>query len=160
MSMEELTEWKTCQKKYILHIDGSSKINPWMGGGARILYNIDGIIEVRYVLDLGRKNKNQVELYGLLQGLNIAKYKGIKDIIILEDSLIIILYLSKPRNPNDNSLSQILTQIFFLANSFISKEYYHILIGNNLEVDFEDNYCSVFFSKMYEKNPIKIVDDK
>lgn len=75
-----------------------------VGVGERGLLNLDGIIEFKFDWRLGRKTNNQAEMYGHFQGLHIVKDKGIKDIIILRDSLITIHYLIKEGNPNDNSV--------------------------------------------------------
>lgn len=91
---------------------------------------------------------------GLFQGLCIAKDKGIKDIIILGDSLITISYLTNEGNSKDNYLSQILHRIRGLAKFFHSRDFYHILRINNVEIDLEANKaCSMEEAKL-ESNDI------
>lgn len=92
-SSEDLVDWKKQQQKLVLHFHGASKKNPRVEGGEWVLLNPDGIIETKYAWGLGRKTNNQVEMYGFLHGLHIAKDKEIKDIVILGDSLITSHYL-------------------------------------------------------------------
>ena len=87
-------------------------------------------------------------MYGFLQGLHIAKDKGIKYIIILRDLLITIHYLIKKGNPKNNSLALVLQRIRGMVESFHSKESYHIL-RNNMDVDSQANKaCSMEETKL------------
>ena len=106
-----------------------------MGG---ILLNPNGIIEIKFTWVLGRKTNNQAKMYGLLQGLCIAKDKGIKYIIILGVSLITIHHLIKEGRPKENYLSLVLKSIRGFLASFHSKEFYHILIINNPDFDLQE----------------------
>ena len=76
--------------------------------GGRILLNLHGIIKIKFTWVLGMKTKNQVEMYGLLQGLCISRDKGTKHSIILLDSLLIIHYLVKENTLKDNSMGSVL----------------------------------------------------
>jgi len=42
-------------------------------------------MEIKFSWSLQRKSNNQAKMYGLLQGLCIAKDKGVEDIIVLGD---------------------------------------------------------------------------
>lgn len=66
LSLEELVDWKKKQQKWVLQFDGASKKNPRVAGGGGILFNPDGITEIKFAWGLGRKTNNQVEMYGLL----------------------------------------------------------------------------------------------
>jgi len=90
-------------------------------GGGGILLNLDGGIEIKFAWVLGSKTNDQIEMYGLIQGLCIVRDKGIKGIIILIYSLIIVHYLIKEGNPKDNSLALVLQRIRGLLEFFHSK---------------------------------------
>lgn len=98
-------------------------------------------MEVRYAWGLGRKTISHAEVYGLFHGRSIAKNKGVKDIIILGDSHIypIISPNLAIQRKIPYSLSQISDKIKSLASFFHSKDFFHILRSNNLEVDKETN---------------------
>jgi len=65
-------------------------------------------MEVEFSWGLGRKSNTQAEMYGFLQGLSIAKDKGLEDIISLGYSLLTIQYLNSENNSKDNSLTLVL----------------------------------------------------
>lgn len=64
-----------------------------MVGGGGIIMNHEGIIEDRYAWGLGMKTNNQSEAYGLFLRLSLAQKKGIKDMKILWDSMLIIKHM-------------------------------------------------------------------
>ena len=66
-----------------------------MVGGGGILINPEGKIEVRYVWGMGTKINNQAEALGLMLGLSLVWEKGIREVVILGDSLSIIKHLVK-----------------------------------------------------------------
>jgi len=77
-----------------------------VAGGGGILINPNGITEVKLSWGLVRRSNNQVEMCGLLQGLYIAKGKGVEDLIMLGDSLITIHHMNPNNLPKDNSLAK------------------------------------------------------
>ena len=58
-----------------------------------------------------RKTNDQAEMYGLLQGLCIAKEKDIKYRIFLGDLLLTIHYLIKESGSKDKSISLVFQRI-------------------------------------------------
>lgn len=55
LSPEELDDWKKHQEKCVLQFYGASMKNTWVVGWGGILINIDGIIQIKFSWDLGRK---------------------------------------------------------------------------------------------------------
>jgi len=74
-------------------------------------------------------------MYGRLQGLYITKDRGVEDIIIFADSLLIIQYLKNENSLKDNSLAMVLQRIRSIVVLFHSRRFYHILRNNNVDVD-------------------------
>jgi len=117
-----------------------------------ILLNPNRIIETKFAWGLGRETNNKAKMYGLFQGLRIAKGKGIKDIILLWDTLITIQNLIKDGIPKDNSLALVLQRIKGLMKIFHSKELYHVLRIHNAEVDIQENRACPFEETKLEIN--------
>lgn len=55
-----------------------------------------------------KKIKYEVEMYRVLQGLLMIKIKGVMDLIILGDSLLLIQFLINRRNPKGNTLNKLI----------------------------------------------------
>jgi len=115
-----------------------------VAGGGGILINPKGTIEASYSWGLGRRSNNQAEIYGILQGLIIAKDRVVGDIIILGYPMITIQYIIKGNRPKENHLSRSLQRIRTLMENFHSRNFFHIIRSNNMEVDMMENLaCSL-----------------
>lgn len=65
-----------------------------MAGRGGILFNINGIIVYKYEWGLGINTNNQVEVYTLYVEILLAIKREIKNIIILEDTYMIIMIIT------------------------------------------------------------------
>ena len=88
---------------------------------------------------LGRETNNIAEALALWQGLQIAKTRGINEIIVLGDSRIIIQALAENTLPSQMQLRQLSRKIQALVTSFHKIEFFHILRKLNSKVDLVTN---------------------
>lgn len=87
-----------------LNTDGSSKGNPGIGGCRGLLRDDSGSWIVGFVINLGRCTSYIAEMWGILQGLEVACLTGIRRLVVESDSATIIDLLRNGRNsPTRNS---------------------------------------------------------
>jgi len=73
-------------KVFKLYIDGSSIGNPGPGGSAYILEDSDGKVIEEGSRGFEKVTNNEAEYLALLMGLEAAKEKNIKKVMIITDS--------------------------------------------------------------------------
>lgn len=106
-----------------------------MTGGGGILINFKGIIEDGYSWGQVRKTNNQVEAYGFLLGLSLAKKRGIKEMKMLGDSMLIINHMRYSSAAQNIMLNQIIKFSQGMISLFDHVTFFHILRGNNQEAN-------------------------
>jgi ribonuclease HI len=107
------------------YFDRASKGNRGEAGVGGILYDPGSKTTSRYHWYLGRDTNNKVEAYALLKGVQLAHSKGIRNLVVLGDSLTIIRLMVKGSNPKDPSLKQILNKTRLASKGI--KLSFHIL---------------------------------
>jgi len=110
-----------------------------VAGGGGILINPEGTIEFRYAWGLGQKTNNQAKADGMLLGLILAQRNGIKKMQVLGDSMIIIRHMINTSKAKITNLNQIIKIAQNLLPAFESVSFYHVMRGNNQEVDRQAN---------------------
>ncbi|KAH9322708.1 hypothetical protein KI387_017347 [Taxus chinensis] len=83
-----------------LNFDGASKGNPGLARGGGIIRDHDGDWILAYAGPLGIQSNNVAEARALLWGVNLAREKGIKNILIEGGSLLITNAISKANSQN------------------------------------------------------------
>ena len=86
----DFDKWKKERDCYILSFDGASKGNPGQAGGGGIIEKPNAEILVRYAVGLGIASNNQAEAMALWQGLCHSQSNGIRDLVIIGDSRLLI----------------------------------------------------------------------
>ena len=92
-------------------------------------------MEFNFSWGLERETNNIAEALALWQGLQIAKTRGINEIIVLGDSRIIIQALAENTLPSQMHLRQMIRKIQALVSSFRKIEFFHILRKFNNKAD-------------------------
>lgn len=90
LSRENFEEWKRNIGKVQLLFKGATKGNPGEAGAGGMIFNLEKKYETKYAWGLGKASNNQAEALPLWQGLKISISKGIKKLIIVGDSLVVI----------------------------------------------------------------------
>ena len=72
-----------------------------------------------------------VEVLALWQGLNIAKYRGLKDIVVIGDSRLVIQALNSSNLPEDMKIRQLIKKIQSMSSFFQNFEAFHVLRSKN-----------------------------
>jgi ribonuclease HI len=82
----------------------------------------------------------------LLQGLKILQKTRIKEEKIIGDSQTLIKMLVENSNLKDLRLSRLMARIKNIVSSFQKINFFHVLRGNNKEVDAEANRAALLLA--------------
>jgi len=128
-----------------------------LGGDRRggILINFEGIVEDGYAWGQVRKTNNQVEAYGFLLGLSLAKKNGIKEMQMLGDSMLIINHMRYNSATQNIILNQIIKCSQGMISLFDHVTFFHVLRGNNQEADRQANLACWMNEESSNVNGIK-----
>ena len=102
-----------------------------MAGGGGILFNPDGVQEWVYSWGLKEDSNNVVEGLALWQGLCQARAHGISEIVVVEESRLIIQALMTNSLPTQLKLHQLIKKFQILSKSFNKIDYFHVLRSLN-----------------------------
>lgn len=100
-----------------------------------MLYNPDGERETKITSGVGITSNNQTEALALSQGLKVASVKGLCQISLIRDSMIIIQRCIKLRKQNEADIPHIFHRIRMLLNKSASYDFYHVKRENNKSTD-------------------------
>ena len=118
-----------------LFFDGASKGNPGLAGCGGVITESKGNVISTYSWGLGIESNNKVEFCGLLQGLRIARSKGIANLMVFDDSRLLIQAIIRKKRPSHLQLAQIFQKIHLLCNNFQTIRFFHVLRGLNSLAD-------------------------
>jgi ribonuclease HI len=120
---------------YKLQFDGCSKGNPGPAGAGMVIYK-DGIEEWSSYLFLGnKKTNNEAEYEGLIMGLRYAQDKGIKEIDVEGDSILVIKQMKGEYKVNSPNLIHLYETARDLTKSFDKILFRHIYREKNKRAD-------------------------
>jgi ribonuclease HI len=139
MDKSKLEEWKNSLNSNILSFDEASKGNPGEAGGGGIISNPNENIILRYAWGLGIESTNKAEALSLWQGLTQALSLNIQDLIMIGVSRMIIQVLNQNTRVANGKLQHVIDKIIILRRHFHSIQMFHVLRGNNAQVDEEAN---------------------
>ena len=138
-SKDEVKSWIQNQNRPSLHFDGASRSNPGQAGAGGVIKDCQGRNIVSYEWGMGIMTNNKAEAYSLLLGTSIARKIGLRNLLILGDSAIIITAMTSGKDFNQAALNNIKGRIRentkFLGNVIFK----HILRANNEEADKQAN---------------------
>ena len=107
-----------------------------------MLYNLEEKTETKFAQGLGKASNNQVEELSLWQGLKISISKGIKKLIIVGDSMVVIqkcTRLSRNELLFDLETSPLVIRIMYLLRKLKEYKKFHVKRENNNMVDLQAN---------------------
>ena len=90
MNSEDFKSWWKKLGCSSLFFDVASKGNPRMAGVGGVYLNYEGIKLKEYAWRIGRKTNNGAEWLALIKGLELAKKDGIEELVVFDDSCMVI----------------------------------------------------------------------
>ena len=120
--------------KYILRFDGASKGNPGKSGCGAVIYlnNKEIWSGVKYT---GHQTNNYAEYYGMIIGLEEAVKKGIKEISVEGDSMLVIKQMLGHYSVKSDNLKGLFKKSKELQLNFDSINFKHIYRNKNSRAD-------------------------
>jgi ribonuclease HI len=135
----DFDNWKRDKDGYILSFDDASKGNPGRAGGGGIIEKPNAEIMVRYAIGLGTASNNHAEAMALWQGLCHAQRNGIRDLVIIGDSRLLIRAIALSKETPHAKLNNLLARIRLLLRGLDSFQVFHVLRSLNQAADKEAN---------------------
>jgi ribonuclease HI len=124
-----------------------------MGG---TIHGPGGIPIVNYAWELGSVSNTLAEVYSLRCGLGIAKETGIRELVVLGDSLLVIRATNEKRSPLGNKLNAILKSIDRISKNFELIRLVHIKRELNVEADLWAKHARYLPQGSLRKNDMQI----
>lgn len=94
---------------------------------------------MRYAIGLGIASNNLVEAMALWQGLCHAHSIGIRDLVIIGDSRLLIQAIVLSKNTKNAKLNNLIDRIRLLLRGLHSFQIFHVLRELNKDADIEAN---------------------
>ena len=122
------------QKRYIMRFDGASRGNPGKAGAGAVIYENDKEIWTtsRY---LGIQTNNYAECFAMVLGIEEAYNRGIRNLLVEGDSMLIINQLKGKWQIKNKDLKMLHLSIDLILKSFNSIIYNHIYRNFNSRAD-------------------------
>jgi ribonuclease HI len=124
---------------HFLCFDGASKGNPRVESVEGIILDPGGNLEIKCAWSLGQENNNQVEVYALLKGVQLAKGLQLQQLIIVGESNNTIWRFIKGAPPNFTHPINIIKKMKFEIESIPKVSFYHVKRENNCLDDSQAN---------------------
>ena len=124
---------------YVMNFDGCSKGNPGIAGaGAVIYYNTEEIWSASFFVGENATN-NHAEYAGLILGLQQAFQFGIKRLLVMGDSQLVINHMKGIYKCSSPNLIELYEKAKELEKNFDEIFYEHVLRNLNKRADFLSN---------------------
>ena len=123
---------------FILYFDGSSKNNPGRGGAGAVLYQkTDKETEIFAFSHFVGENvtNNAAEYTGLIIGLTECLKRGVKNLCVKGDSLLVIQQMRGVYKVKSENLKGVYVQAKDLASQFEAIEFIHVYREENTRAD-------------------------
>ena len=117
---------KIPRKKGFLLTDGGSRGNPGIAGCGAVLYDEKKKEIARAKKSCGLQTNNFAEYEGLILGLDLAKEKGITDLMVLMDSKLIVEQMSGNYKVKNVGLKLLFEKAKNLSENFAEISFQHI----------------------------------
>jgi len=123
----------------VLYFDGSSKRNPGRGGAGAVLYtqtdtNRSEMFALSHFVGENVTN-NFAEYTGLVIGLTECLKRGVKQLCVKGDSLLVIQQMRGVYKVKSENLKGVYTQAKDLASQFEAIEFIHVYREENMRAD-------------------------
>jgi len=121
---------------HTLYFDGCSKSNPGKAGAGAVLYDENGTEIGAWHSFVGDcKTNNEAEYSGLILGLQKCLEKGIKNVVVKGDSLLVIQQIKGKYKVKALTLLPLYQQVKELVALFESSSFEHVYRKNNKRAD-------------------------
>lgn len=120
--------------EYILNFDGASKGNPGPSGAGAVIYKNREEIWSSHKF-IGCKTNNQAEYSALIFGLEGALNLGIKTLLVLGDSLLVINQVNGLYKVKSDFILPLHKEVLALKSKFDFIEFNHVYRDNNKRAD-------------------------
>lgn len=125
--------------KALLYFDGASTGNPGPSGAGWVINDSKGVTIKKGNKFLGDQTNNFAEYHGLILGMEAAKECGIKDLIVVGDSNLVISQVNGKFKVKTESLIPLFSKAKELQFEFKSIEFHWIPREENQWADRESN---------------------
>ena len=124
---------------FVLYFDGSSKRNPGRGGAGAVLYtqsdtNRSEMFALSHFVGENVTN-NFAEYTGLVIGLTECLKRGVKQLCVKGDSLLVIQQMRGVYKVKSENLKGVYVQAKDLASQFETIEFIHVYREENTRAD-------------------------
>jgi ribonuclease HI len=121
---------------FTMYFDGCSKGNPGLAGAGAVLYDPSGKEIWADSFFVGTKETNNVAEYtGLLLGLREASKRGIQDILVRGDSLLVIKQMRGEYKVNSPNIQSLFLEARQLSLKFKTIVFEHVYREKNKRAD-------------------------
>jgi len=120
---------------YTLHFDGCSKSNPGKAGAGAVLYEHDVEVGAWSSFVGERKTNNEAEYSGLLLGLQKCLEKGVRQVNVKGDSLLVIRQMNGEYQVKSVLLLTLYKQAKEMVSLFDSVIFTHVYRNDNKRAD-------------------------
>lgn len=117
-----------------LYVDGASFGNPGPSG-AGIVLEMNGTVVVERAEDLGYGTNNQAEYRALLEGLGEALQRGVRDLLVISDSQLLVRQMQGEYKIKAPGLKGLKAEADALCARFDDVRFEHTLREGNEKAD-------------------------
>ena len=139
MDKSQFENWLRERKIFKLFFDGASKGNPGRAGEGGVVIDADGKVEIEYCWNIGYNSNNMAEAYRLWQGLKQLQKKGVDEVMVFDDSRLIIQALNGGRRGKNERTTMLIQRIRSKAKTFRKVKFFRILRELNVLADLAAN---------------------
>jgi ribonuclease HI len=116
-----------------MYFDGSLKLD---GGGTGVLFISPRGEQLKYVLQiLWEVSNNEAKYEALLHGLRLAISLGIKQLLVYDDSLLVVQQVNKEWDCNKETMDAYVQEVRKRENKFSGLEVHHVVREHNVGAD-------------------------
>jgi ribonuclease HI len=116
-----------------MYFDGSLKLE---GAGAGVLLISPTAEQLEYILQIFWKvSNNEAEYEALLHGLRLAASLGIKQLLVYDDSAVVINQVNKSWDRNMENMDAYCLEVRKLENKSYGLKFHHVVHDNNIAAD-------------------------
>jgi ribonuclease HI len=80
-------------------------------------------------------SNNEAEYEALLHGLRLTASLGIKQLLVYDDSAVVINQVNKSWDRNKENMDTYCLEVWKLENKFYGLEFHHVVCDNNVAAD-------------------------
>lgn len=121
--------------KAVLYADGAARGNPGPAGAGAVLEDDHGAVLAEVVRYLGRATNNVAEYSALIAGLEEARRRGVTDLDIRMDSLLVVRQMQGLWKIKHPGLKPLALRAGALLAEFPTRKIDHVRRGANARAD-------------------------